>query len=62
MSRDAQALLEAFDHLPLAERDEVVQELLRRVGSSDRDALRDEELVSAADAVFTSYDQEESGR
>ena len=62
MSTNAQAVLDAFDHLLSVDRDRVILELLRRVRNSDHTAFSDEELVSAADAVFTSYDAEEADR
>jgi len=60
MSRDAQAILEAFDHLPRAEREQVAQAVLRRVALTDHESPTDDELVAAADAVFSIYDEEES--
>jgi hypothetical protein len=60
MSRGAQAVLEAFDQLPPAEREEVFQALLRRLALSDHESFTDEELLSAADTVFSAYDEEES--
>jgi hypothetical protein len=63
MSRDAQAVLAAFDQLPPVEREEVVSELLRRVAQSDHKSLSDNELVAAADEVFQDLDRREnSGR
>ena len=63
MSRDAQAVLAAFDQLPPVEREEVVSELLRRVAQSDHKSLSDKELVTAADELFQDLDRREnSGR
>jgi hypothetical protein len=63
MSRDAQAILAAFDQLPPAEREEVVSELLRRVAQSDHKSPSDDELVAAADEIFKDLDRREnSGR
>ena len=59
MSRDAQAVLAAFDQLPPAEREEVVGALLRRVAQSDHKSLSDDELVAAADEVFQDLDRRE---
>jgi len=61
MSRAAQALLEAFDQLPPVQREEVFRELLRRVAASDHESFTNDELVGAADAVFSAYDEEEQG-
>jgi hypothetical protein len=63
MSRGADAIIAALDNLPAPEREEVVSELLRRVGLSDHGAPSDEELTAAADQVFQGLDRrEESGR
>ncbi len=63
MSRDAQAVLAAFDQLPPVEREEVVSELLRRVAQSDHKSVSDDELIAAADDVFQELDRREnSGR
>lgn len=62
MSDTAQAVLEAFDRLPPGEREAVFRELLRRAASSDHSRFTDDELVAAADAVFSVYDEEEAGR
>lgn len=61
MSSAAQALLEAFDDLPPVQREEVFRELLRRVAASDHESFTSNELVGAADAVFSAYDEEEQG-
>jgi hypothetical protein len=60
MSRNAQAVLAAFDQLPPAEREQVVSELLRRVAQSDHKSPSDDELVAAADDVFQALDRREN--
>jgi hypothetical protein len=60
MSRGAQAILAALDELPPTEREEVVSELLRRVAVSDHVSPSDDELTTAADAVFEDLDRRES--
>ena len=62
MRDTAQAVLEAFDRLSPAEREEVFRELLRRAASSEHSSFTDDELVGAADAVFEAYDKEERDR
>ena len=63
MSRDAEAVLAAFDQLPPPDREAVVSELLRRLAASDHQAPSDDELVAAADQVFLAFDaREQSGR
>jgi hypothetical protein len=57
----AQQLLAAFDALPAAEREALLNELLTRhpVGAGE---LPDESLVELADELFRGYDAEEAGR
>lgn len=59
MSSGAKAIIDALDDLPPAEREEVVAELLRRVGASDHASPADEELTAAADQVFLALDRAE---
>lgn len=59
MTRGAQSVLDAFDQLPPAEREQVVAELLRRTASSQHESPTDEELLRAADEVFLELDQRE---
>jgi hypothetical protein len=59
MTSGAKSVLDAFEQLPPAEREEVVAELLRRAASSAHETPTDEELLSAADAVFLDLDQRE---
>lgn len=58
MSEGAKSVLEAFDALPEQAR-EVLAELIRRSAQGDHDAPSDDELVSAADRVFSEYDRSE---
>ena len=60
MSPGATSVLEAFDSLSAEEREEVLNELLRRAAHSDHEAPSDEELVAAADKVFLELDRRES--
>ena len=60
MSEGAKSVLEAFDALPEEAREEVLTELIRRVAQSDHDSPSDDELVSAADRVFSEYDRSEN--
>jgi hypothetical protein len=59
MTRGAQSVLDAFERLAPAERDEVVRELLKRTALSMHHTASDEELVQAADAVFLELDRRE---
>jgi len=59
MTEGAKSVLEAFEALPEEARDEVVAELIRRAAQSDHESPGDEELVAAADRVFSDYDRSE---
>jgi hypothetical protein len=59
VSNGAKSVLDAFEQLPPAEREEVVAELLRRTAASLHDSPADGELVGAADAVFLELDRRE---
>ena len=61
MSRDTQALLEAFDHLPAEEKRAFTEEVLRRSLPFDSGPLADDEIGAAADALFASLPDEEDG-
>jgi len=61
MSRETQALLEAFDHLPAEEKRAFAQEVLRRSLPFDSGQLSDEEIGAASDALWQSLDDEEDG-
>lgn len=54
MSRDTQALLEAFENLPAEEKRAFTEELLRRWLPFDSGPLEDEEIGAASTALFES--------
>ncbi len=54
MSRDTQALLEAFDRLPAEEKRTFTEEVLRRSLPFDSGSLADEEIGAASDALWES--------
>ena len=58
MSRESQALLEAFEHLPAEEKSALAGEILRRSPPFDSGPLADEEIGAAAAALFQSLDEE----
>jgi hypothetical protein len=60
MTQSAKSILEAFDSLPAAEREEVMAELIRRATRGDHEAPSDEEFIAAADRVFLELDRRES--
>jgi len=60
MSSGAKSVLDAFEQLPPAEREEVVAELLRRTAASSHESPTDEELLGAADAIFLELDRREA--
>jgi hypothetical protein len=59
VSNAAKSVLEAFEQLPPAEREEVIAELLRRAAASPHDSPTDGELLGAADAIFLELDRRE---
>ena len=59
MTTAIQALLETFDALSDAERQEAAVEILRRVTSSEGE-LPENVLMEAADALFCTLDSEEA--
>ncbi len=59
MSHAAQAVIEAFEHLSAAEREEVFRKLLRRAAAVDYEAFTDEELMAAGRELFLSLDAQE---
>jgi hypothetical protein len=61
MSRDTQALLEAFEHLPAEEKRAFTEEVLRRSLPFDSGPLADDEIGAASDALFASLQDEEDG-
>jgi hypothetical protein len=60
MSTATQHLLDAFDLLPVAEKQIVIFELLRRVQDLDLPPLSDEELVANTEALFLELDRREA--
>jgi hypothetical protein len=62
MSRDTQALLDAFDHLPVEEKRAFTEEVLRRSLPFDSGALADEEIGAASDSLWHSLDEEDGDR
>jgi hypothetical protein len=60
MSRESQALLEAFEHLPAEEKRALTDEILRRSLPFDSGPLADEEIGVAAAALFESLDEEDA--
>jgi hypothetical protein len=52
-------LLEEFDALPDRDRSELMAELARRVALAPHDLPQDEDLVAAADRLFTELDRGE---
>ena len=61
MSRDTQALLEAFEHLPAEEKRAFTDEVLRRSLPFDSGPLADKEIGAASDALWKSLDEEDAG-
>jgi hypothetical protein len=60
MSRETQALLEAFDRLPAEEKRAFTDEVLHRSLPFDSGPLEDEELGAASAALFQSLDEEDA--
>jgi hypothetical protein len=59
MSTAARAVIEAFEHLPEAEREEVFRKLLRRAAEVDYEAFTDEELAAAGRDLYSSLDAQD---
>lgn len=59
MSRESQALLEAFEHLPVEEKRALTDEILRRSLPFDSGPLPDEEIGGAAASLFEALDEED---
>jgi NADH:ubiquinone oxidoreductase subunit E len=59
MTIAVQSLLETFDQLSDADRQEAIVEILRRVAPSEGE-LPEEALLEAADALFCALDTEEA--
>jgi hypothetical protein len=60
MSRNTQALLESFEHLPAEEKRVFTQEFLRRCLPFNSGELGDEEIGSASTALFEPLDEEDN--
>ena len=61
MSRETQALLDAFEHLPANEKSAFAQEVLRRSLPFESGSLSDEEIGAASSALFQSLEDEDGG-
>ena len=59
MSRDTEALLDAFEHLPVEEKRAFTEEVLRRSLPFDSGPLEDEEIGAASEALFGSLEEED---
>ena len=59
MSRDTEALLDAFEHLPVEEKRAFAGEVLRRSLPFDSGPLEDEEIGAASAALFESLEEED---
>ena len=59
MSRNTEALLDAFEHLPGVEKGAFTQEVLRRSLPFDSGPLEDEEVGAASAAQFESLEEED---
>ena len=59
MSRDTEAPLDAFEHLPVEEKRTFTQEVLRRSLPFDSGPLEDEEIGAASAALFGSLEEED---
>jgi hypothetical protein len=59
MSRDTEALLDAFEHLPVEEKRAFTQEVLRRSLPFESAPLEDEEIGAASSALFESLEEED---
>jgi hypothetical protein len=61
VTAEARHLIEDFEKLPDAEKREVLSELLRAAQSFEYPPISDDEIASAANAVFLEYDRREAG-
>lgn len=59
MSRETQALLDAFEHLPVEEKRAFTEEVLRRCLPFESGALADEEIGAASDSLWELLDEED---
>ncbi len=60
MSREAEELLEASEHLPVREKRAFAEEVLRRWLPLDSGPLADEEIDAASAALFQSLEEEDA--
>lgn len=60
MTEAARKLLDAFDALQEADRQEVLREILRRATLAPHQPLSDTELIAAADEVFLDLNRRET--
>lgn len=59
VTQSTKKLLEEFEALPDQDRSELMAELARRVALAPHDLPQDEDLVAAADRLFTELDRRE---
>jgi predicted HAD superfamily phosphohydrolase len=60
MTTQVQELLHSFDLLPDSDKRELATEILRRSATLDSAPLSDEELIGAADDLFSRLDRQEA--
>lgn len=60
MTEAARKLLDTFDALQEADRQEVLREILRRAATAPHEAPSDRELIVAANEVFLDLDRREN--
>ena len=60
MTTAGKQILDSFEHLPDAEKREVLTNLLRISRAIEYPEISDDELVGSADVVFLEYDRRES--
>jgi hypothetical protein len=60
MTESARKLLNTFDTLQEADRQEVLREILRRAALAPHQAPSDTELIAAADEAFLDLDRRET--
>lgn len=60
MTEAARKLLDTFDALQEADRQEVLREILRRAALAHHGAPSDTELIAAADGMFLDLDRRET--
>lgn len=60
MTEAARKLLDTFDTLQEADRQEVLREILRRAATAPHEAPSDRELIIAANEVFLDLDRREN--